>query len=299
MNNILYKQIDSNKRKTVVIVLVFFLFILAIGALFGYTFYGSVLSGVIVSGVIALVYILIMTMNSSKIVMKMNHAKEVRTRDENTEVWDAVENMAMVANIPMPKVYIVEDMSPNAFATGNSPKKGAVAVTRGLVNELDKYELEGVIAHEVAHIRNYDIRLSTIAIALVAVVGILGDIAMRSMFFGRSRRSNNNGGGQIILIVVSLLLVIIAPIVATIIQLALSRNREYLADASAVNLTRNPDALVGALEKISGTTKSVEEASQTTASIYFINPFRKKKKRSKLFATHPPMEKRIERIKQM
>ncbi|WP_226038272.1 zinc metalloprotease HtpX [Aquibacillus saliphilus] len=295
----LYKQIDSNKRKTVVIVLVFFLFILAIGALFGYTFYGSVLSGVIVSGVIALVYILIMTMNSSKIVMKMNHAKEVRTRDENTEVWDAVENMAMVANIPMPKVYIVEDMSPNAFATGNSPKKGAVAVTRGLVNELDKYELEGVIAHEVAHIRNYDIRLSTIAIALVAVVGILGDIAMRSMFFGRSRRSNNNGGGQIILIVVSLLLVIIAPIVATIIQLALSRNREYLADASAVNLTRNPDALVGALEKISGTTKSVEEASQTTASIYFINPFRKKKKRSKLFATHPPMEKRIERIKQM
>ncbi|HAA8711764.1 TPA_asm: zinc metalloprotease HtpX, partial [Listeria monocytogenes] len=163
----LFEQIAANKRKTIFIILGFFIFVLMVGAAIGIIVWNNYLNGLILAAVIGAFYILIMVMSSSSVVMAMNHAKEVTSKDQAPVLWDTVESMAMVAGIPMPKVYIVEDASPNAFATGISPEKGAVAVTRGLLNKLERYELEGVIAHEISHIRNYDIRLSTIAIALV------------------------------------------------------------------------------------------------------------------------------------
>lgn len=303
----LFEQIAANKRKTIFIVIGFFIFVLMVGAAIGIIVWNNYLNGLILAAVIGVFYILIMIMSSSSVVMAMNRAKEIKSKDQAPILWDTVESMALVAGIPMPKVYIIEDESPNAFATGISPEKGAVAVTRGLLNKLERYELEGVIAHEVSHIRNYDIRLSTISIALVAVVAILSDLAMRLIFWGsitgsrNSRKSdNNNGGGaQIIIYVVALIFVILAPIIATAIQFALSRNREFLADASAVELTRNPDGLIEALKKISGDSKKMEEVSASSESIYFASPLKSKKDKPGLFDSHPPISARIERLTNM
>lgn len=304
----LFKQIASNKRKTVLIVICFFLVVLLVGAAIGILVWNSYLNGILIAAVVGIIYILIMIGNSSSVVMAMNHARKINNREEEPVLWDTIENMAMVANIPMPQVYIVEDPSPNAFATGISPKKGAVAVTCGLLQTLDRYELEGVIAHEVSHIRNYDIRLSTIAIALVAVVAILSDLAMRMLFWGglsgnnRDNRKNNSGGGgaQIIIYIIALVFVILAPFIATAIQFALSRNREYLADASAVELTRNPQGLINALQKISGNKVKMENVSSASETIYFASPLKKKKKeKAGLFDSHPPISMRIERLEAM
>ncbi|MBC1435579.1 zinc metalloprotease HtpX [Listeria rocourtiae] len=307
----LFEQIAANKRKTVFIVLGFFIFVMLVGCAIGILVYNNYLNGLIMAAVIGAIYITIMIFSSSKVVMTMNRAKEVTSKDQEPVLWDTVESMAMVAGIPMPKVYIVEDPSPNAFATGISPEKGAVAVTRGLLNKLERYELEGVIAHEVAHIRNYDIRLSTIAIALVAVVAILSDLAMRMLFWGsitggnNNRKSNdNNGGGgaQAIIYIVALVFVILAPIIATAIQFALSRNREYLADATAIELTRNPTGLADALRKISGDTTKMKQPSAASESIYFTTPSKgekKTKEKAGWFDSHPPISSRIERLEHM
>ncbi|EMX5210305.1 zinc metalloprotease HtpX [Listeria monocytogenes] len=303
----LFEQIAANKRKTIFIILGFFIFVLMVGAAIGIIVWNNYLNGLILAAVIGAFYILIMVMSSSSVVMAMNHAKEVTSKDQAPVLWDTVESMAMVAGIPMPKVYIVEDASPNAFATGISPEKGAVAVTRGLLNKLERYELEGVIAHEISHIRNYDIQLSTIAIALVAVIAILSDLAMRMIFWGsltggrnnRKSDNNNSGGAQAIIYIVALIFVILAPIIATAIQFALSRNREYLADASAVELTRNPDGLIQALQKISGDSKKMEEVSASSESIYFASPLKSKKNKPGLFDSHPPISSRIERLENM
>ncbi|WP_163652342.1 zinc metalloprotease HtpX [Listeria sp. PSOL-1] len=303
----LFEQIASNKRKTVFIVFGFFLFVLLVGAAIGIVVWNNYLNGLLIAAVVGIIYIAIMLFNSSSIVMQMNHAKEIRSREEEPVLFDTVSDMAMVAGIKMPRVYIVEDASLNAFATGSSPEKSAVAVTRGLLNALERYELEGVIGHEVSHIRNYDIRLSTIAIALVAVIAILSDIAMRFLFWGsltggrNSRKNDNNGGGaaQVIIYLVALVFVILAPIIATAIQFALSRNREYLADASAVELTRNPEGLISALEKISGNSKKMEQVSAASESIYFASPLKSKKEKPGLFDSHPPISTRIERLKSM
>lgn len=304
----LFKQIASNKRKTVLIVFCFFLIVLLVGAAIGVLVWNNYLNGILIAAVIGIVYILFMIGSSSSVVMAMNHARRINSREEEPVLWDIVENMAMVANIPMPQVYIVDEASPNAFATGISPKKGAVAVTRGLLQRLECYELEGVIAHEISHIRNYDIRLSTIAIALVSVIAILSDLAMRMLFWGgltgnnRNNRKDNNGGGavQIVIYVVALVFVILAPLIATAIQFALSRNREYLADASAVELTRNPQGLIDALQKISGNTQKMENVSAASESIYFSSPLKKKnKEKAGLFDSHPPISMRIERLESM
>lgn len=194
----------------------------------------------------------------------------------------------------MPRIYIIDDPSPNAFATGISPKSGAVAVTTGLMNRLNREEIEGVLAHEVAHIRNYDIRLSTIAVALVSAIAILSDIGMRFFIFSGGRNNNNK---HPLIMIIALLLVLLAPIIAVVMQLAISRNREYLADASAVELTRNPEALATALERITDTHTPVEEASSSTASLYFADPL--KKKAASLFSTHPPADERVRRLRQM
>ncbi|MBC1476264.1 zinc metalloprotease HtpX [Listeria welshimeri] len=303
----LFEQIAANKRKTVFIVIGFFIFVLMVGAAIGIIVWNNYLNGLILAAVIGAFYILIMVMTSSSVVMAMNRAKRITSKEQAPVLWDTVESMAMVASIPMPKVYIMNDLSLNAFAAGISPEKGAVAVTQGLLDNLERYELEGVIAHEVSHIRNYDIRLSTISIALVAVIAILSDLAMRMIFWGsvtgsrnnRKNDNNNGGGAQLIIYIVALVFVVLAPIIATAIQFALSRNREYLADASAIELTRNPDGLIQALQKVSGDTKKMKEVSASSESIYFSSPLKSKKDKPGIFDSHPPISSRIERLENM
>ncbi|MDT8862057.1 zinc metalloprotease HtpX [Alkalihalobacillus sp. MEB130] len=290
----LYKQIERNKRNTVFIVVGFILFVLAVGASFTYLTTGDYYSGMVLAAVIGGVYTVIMLVSSTNVVMRMNHAREIKSKDDDPFLWHTVENLAMAARIPMPKLYVIQDSSPNAFATGTSPKKGAVAVTTGLLQQLNREEIEGVLAHEVAHIRNFDIRLATIAVALVSAVAILSDLGTRMMFF--SRRNRNQKQHPAVL-VIALLLLILAPIVATLIRLAISRNREFLADASAAELTRNPYALASALRKITGVHTPVEEASSTSAPLYFADPL--KKKAASLFSTHPQPEERIRRLSNM
>ncbi len=267
-----YTQISRNKRNTVLLVGLFIIIVLAIGAAITYVRTGNYISGIIIAAVIAGIYTIIMIASSTNVVMRMNHAKEVTSSKDQAFLWHTVEGLSIAARIPMPKIFIIEDSSPNAFATGISPKSGAVAVTTGLMNRLSREEIEGVLAHEIAHVRNYDIRLSTIAVALVSAIAILSDLGMRFFIFSGGRNNNNK---HPLVMVIAIVLILLAPVVAVVMQLAISRNREYLADASAVELTRNPDALARALENITNVERPVEEASSSTASLYFADPLKK------------------------
>jgi len=289
-----YTQIARNKRNTVFLVCLFIIIVLGIGSAVTYVRAGDYISGAIFAGAIATVYTIFMITTSTNVVMRMNHAREITSSTDQAFLWHTVEGLSIAARIPMPRIYIIDDPSPNAFATGISPKSGAVAVTTGLMNRLNREEIEGVLAHEVAHIRNYDIRLSTIAVALVSAIAILSDIGMRFFIFSGGRNNNNK---HPLIMIIALLLVLLAPIIAIVMQLAISRNREYLADASAVELTRNPEALATALERITDTHTPVEEASSSTASLYFADPL--KKKAASLFSTHPPADERVRRLRQM
>ena len=234
---------------------------------------------------------------SDKIVIATTGAKEIK-KDDNPELFRTVENLTIGAGLPMPKVYIMHDSSPNAFATGRDPKHAAIAVTTGLVEKLSKSELEGVIAHELSHVKNFDTRLMAITAILVGFVAILADIFMRSMWFGgRDRRSSGS-----IFVVLGIVFAILSPIVATLIQLAVSRKREFLADASGVLLTRYPDALASALEKIAGDPRPLAKATNATAHLFIANPFKNKEAGAwfaSLFNTHPPIEERIKILRSM
>lgn len=293
---LLYEQIRKNKVKTVFIVAGFVLFVLLVGAAISYINYGDALPGLIFTPVFSLFYVGIVIMSSTGIVMRMNHAKEITSVEQHRFLWHTVENMAMVARVPMPRVFIINDPSPNAFATGLKPEKAAVAVTTGLLDRLSREEVEGVVAHEVAHIKNYDVRLSTVTLALVSVIAIMSDIGSRMLFFRSvgGRRDNNQNP---IFLIVGLVLLVLAPIIATLINLAISRNREFLADASGAELTRNPEALASALEKIANVETPVKEASSASAPLYFSDPL--KKKISGLLSTHPNPVERINRLRQM
>lgn len=243
---------------------------------------------------VAIIFSLLMNVASywwsDKIVLMMSHAKEAR-HDEYTELYHLVENLSITAGLPMPKVYIMNDQAPNAFATGRNKDHAVVAVTTGLLQILNKNELEGVIAHELSHIGNRDILLSTVIVVLVGFVSILANIFMRGGM-GRGRDNDSKGGN--ILAVVGIVLVILSPIFAKLIQLAISRKREFLADASAVLLTRYPEGLAGALQKISSTNIPMRNPNNATAHLFISNPFGNAgKKVSNLFSTHPPVEERI------
>lgn len=245
---------------------------------------------------------------SHTIVLRMAGAKEVAKKEDYPELYRIVENLAITAGLPMPKVYIIEEAAPNAFATGRDPKHGVIAVTRGLLNKLDRSELEGVIAHEFAHIGNRDILISTVAVILVGFVSILSDMLIRSFFWGGNSR---NGGGHPIILVAVIAAAILAPLSAILIQLAISRKREFLADATAALLTRYPDGLARALEKISADPTPMRHARSATAHLYIENPFKADvaagRARSlhgrrgfgfaKLFLTHPPVEERIKALR--
>ncbi|WGN88693.1 zinc metalloprotease HtpX [Ligilactobacillus faecis] len=297
----LYQQIASNKRKTVVVVFGFLMLVALIGAAIGYAFAGSATMGVIFALVLGFVYMFVMLGQSTDVVMNMNNAREITDPSQAPELWHIVEDMALVGKVPMPRVFIIDDPSPNAFATGSDPQHSAVAATTGLLARLNREEIEGVMAHEVSHIRNYDIRLQTTALALAAVVSMLANFGMNSMFWGGARRRNDreegNGILDIIMLVLALLAVILGPIAASMAQMALSRNREYLADASAVELTRNPLGLINALEKIS-TSAPMQAADPSSASMYIADPF-KGKTWAHLFDTHPPIKERIKRLEKM
>lgn len=298
----LYEQIAQNKRRTVYVMVGFVLLLLVIGSAIGYVFWDSLVAGAVMALVFAAIYCGIMISNSTNVVMQMNHGHEITSAEQAPELWHVVEDMALVAKVPMPRVFIIDDPSPNAFATGNNPEHAAVAATSGILERLNREELEGVMAHEMTHVRNYDIRLQTIALALAAAISMMVNFVTHYFWWGGGRRrdNDNEGGGwlQIVMLVISILAVILGPLAATIAQLALSRNREYLADAGAVELTRNPHGLISALEKIS-VADPMKAPDASSAALYIADPFKKKRSFAHLFDTHPPMADRIDRLEHM
>lgn len=294
----LYTQADKNTRLTWVYISGFLVFVIAVG----YIFAGAMESSVILY--VAVAFSIVMSFASywwsDKIVLAMSGAKLV-THENNRELYHIVENLCITAGLPVPKIYIIEDSAPNAFATGRNPEHGVICFTTGIINKLEKIELEGVIAHELSHIGNRDILLSTVVVILVGFVTLLADWFRHWAFWGgRSRDNNNSEGGQLrlVLIIVAIILSILAPIAAMLMQLAISRKREFLADASGALLTRYPDGLARALEKISADKEPLEAANRATAHLYIVNPF-KGKKMTSLFMTHPPIEDRIKALRAM
>lgn len=297
---LLHAQVASNKRKTLILISIFLVVFAVVGAAVGVIMADSIELGLIIAVAIGIPYVLLITASATRVVMAMNGATEVKSEDDNPFLWNTVEALAIGARLPMPKVYIIDDPSPNAFASGMSPQNAAVAVTTGLLERLDRQEVEAVVAHEIAHIRNYDVRLATTAVALVAVIALLSDLGRRMLWYGGGRRRSSKQdqrGGNPIIYLVALVFVILGPMIAVLIQLAISRNREYLADASGAELCRNPNALASALRKIAAIPEPMEAAAESCASLYFTNPF--KKKNRNLFSTHPPTEERIRRLELM
>lgn len=296
----LYQQIARNKRMTVVVMVVFSVLVALVGAAVGYLFAGSATGGVIIALVIALIYISVMVGQSTDVVMRMNNAHEIHSATEAPELWHVVEDMAMVAQVPMPRVFIIDDPSPNAFATGNNPEHAAVAATTGLLQIMNREELEGVMGHEMSHVRNYDIRLQTIALALASAIGALTGFVSHIWWFGGSNRDDDRDGAGVIAIIGSVLMIILAPLAASIAQMALSRNREYLADAGSVELTRNPHGLISALTKLK-TAVPMKDPDPNSSALYISDPEQNGKQRwfSHLFDTHPPLDDRIQRLEHM
>ncbi|MBZ2406572.1 zinc metalloprotease HtpX [Liquorilactobacillus hordei] len=293
----LFQQIAQNKRRTIYVMIAFFLLVILIGAAIGYVFFNSSLAGILMAAVIGIFYMFSMLSRSTDIVMGMNNAVEVKQESDFPELWHIIEDMALVGKVPMPRVFTIDDESPNAFATGRDPEHSAVAVTQGLLTRLNREELEGVIAHEVSHIRNYDIRLQTTALALVSVISILVNIGYNSFWWGGGRKRDNDSNGGWLILVLSIVVLIVGPLAASLAQMALSRNREFLADASGVELTRNPQGLISALEKISNS-EPLKSADPSSSSLYISNPF-KDSSWTHLFDTHPSTEERIKRLKKM
>lgn len=297
----MFDSINSNKRKTALIVAMVTVFLgLIVYYVAHATGYGSY--AVPMAVIIACSSSLISYYNCDKMVLSISGA---RPADPQTDrlVQNSIEGLCIAAGLPMPKVYIIQDPVANAFATGRDPKHAAVAVTTGLLEKMDAYELEGVLAHELAHIGNRDILLSTVVTIMVGIAAIISDLWVRSMWWGGNRRrdNDNNNGANAILMVIGLIFLILAPIAGQLMKLALSRNREYLADATAVKFTRNPDGLISALRKLGGETQSVSRATNATANLYISNPMKAAngKNVSNLFSTHPPIEERIKALENL
>ncbi len=298
----MYKEIASNKRKSWLLLILFFLLVLGMGFWVSQAADGGygILS---LSGVIAILYGVIGYFAGDKIVLALSGAKEV-TRENAKELYNIVENLCITAGLEVPKIYLIADDSPNAFATGRDPKHASLAFTTGLVAKLNRTELEGVTSHELSHIKNYDTRLAFLVIILVGFVQILADMFLRFNFFfgGRSRRRSGGAEGQLgmIILVVSLIFIILSPIIAKLIQLTISRRREFLADASGALLTRYPEGLASALEKISSDPTPLRRVSNVTENIYISTP-RKEKAGvlMRLFSTHPPIAERVAKLREM
>ena len=283
----MYKQIAANKRNTIVIMIIFVMIITAISVAFAYYFnnWWIILYVLIASSV----YALIQYYAAASLATAMTGAKEIEKKD-NPRLWKIVENLSLTAGLPMPRVYIIEDSAPNAFATGRDPDHAVVAATTGLLDIMNDKELTAVMGHELSHVKNYDIRVSMITFGLVCLVGYVSDLGIRMMFF-HDDDDDRSPIGLIFLVITSIL----APLAASVAQMAISREREYLADASSVNITRYPEGMISALKKLDEHTRPMKHQNAATEALYINNPLRKGFW-SNLFSTHPPIEKRIERL---
>jgi heat shock protein HtpX len=301
-----YAQQATNRRESVLLVAVVLAILAALGFAIGYGTSGAVESGFAITAV-AILFGLLLSAGSffagDQLVLASSGAKEVDAQSA-PQLMNVVQEMAIAANVPMPKVYVIEDTAPNAFATGRDPQHASVAITTGLLQKLDREELQGVLGHELSHVRNYDIRFSLLVAVLVGSIALLADMFLRFTWFGGGRRSRDDdrGGGGLaaIIFVVAIVLAVVAPIIARFVQLAVSRQREYLADASSVELTRNPHGLEQALAKIAADQEVLEVANRATAHLYFTNPIKKFEARSSsMFSTHPAIVDRINRLRQL
>ena len=294
----MYSEISSNKWKSVLLFLAFFIFIgifIWIINLFFFQGYFFIIGAAIV----AIIFALISYYSGDKIVLAMSHAKEANKKD-HAHLINTVEGLSIAAGIPQPKVYIIPGAQINAMAMGTSPKKASVAVTEGALQKLNRQELEGVIAHELSHIKNYDIRVMVLASVLVGIIVFTSEIMLRSFLFGGISNGNREGGrSNLIFIVIGIVLLLLAPAIAQIIKLAISRKREYLADASGALLTRYPKGLADALKKIKNDTSELNTASNANAHMYISSPFKKKQWFAGLFQTHPNVDDRIKKLEAM
>jgi heat shock protein HtpX len=299
---LVYDRIGENRRDTFLLLLAFVALLaamsIAVGIILGLPYpYAPVLI------LPFLLFALFSYYSSSGVALAISQAHRV-TKEEEPELFRTVENLCIGAGLPMPEVYVIEDGSPNAFATGRDPQHAAIAVTRGLLQKMDHLELEGVIAHELSHIGNYDIRLMTVVVVLVGLIALMADFMLRLTLFGAGRRGSNrdrNGGAAVLIIyAIALVAVILTPIAAQLIRFAISRQREYLADASGALLTRYPEGLARALEKISADPDPLEVANKATAHLYINDPLREHSSfLNSLFSTHPPIEERVRRLRAM
>jgi len=287
----MYRAIAKNKRNTVFIILLFIVIIGALGWLAGYVYQSWTIT--IVTLVIATIYAVIQYFAASRLAVSMAGGQEIQKAD-NPRLYRIVENLAITDGIPMPRVFIVSDPAPNAFATGRDPQHAIVAATTGLLDLMDDAELEGVMAHEMGHVQNYDTRVSMIVFGLVVAVGFIADMFVRLAFFGGGRNRNNNGGNPIVLIF-GIVAMIVAPLVAAVVQAAISRQREYLADATSAMTTRNPDELASALAKLGQYGRPMQRQNSTMSHLWISDP-NKPGMMSRLFSTHPPIEDRIARL---
>ncbi|MDB5176299.1 MAG: hypothetical protein JWM81_1157 [Candidatus Saccharibacteria bacterium] len=290
----MYSEIAANKRKTVFIMLFFVAVITGLAFLFSLYFGGN--RSIFIGGLIgSIIYAIITYYSGSRLSLAVNGAKQIQKAD-NPRIYRIVENLAITDGLPMPKVYIMNDPAPNAFATGRNPNNSSVCVTSGLLDIMTDTELEGVLAHEMGHVKNYDIRVSMVAFALTTVISLIADIILHFSFFGGN--NDDEGNNNPLFFVLALVAAILAPLVATLIQLAISRQREYLADATGALTTRYPEGLASALEKIGQTGSTLKRQNTSTAHLFFANPLNGKGL-ANLFSTHPPIAERVARLRGM
>ncbi len=300
----MYEQISANKRKTVFLIFLFVLLLFAVGAAFNFFLQGGWI-GLILVAVIVIVSSWISYFNSDKVALRMSHAVPADPV-QYARYHNIVEGLCIASGLPKPRLFIVDDPAPNAFSTGRNPKHAAVAVTTGLLEKMNRVELEGVLAHELSHIRNYDVLVMTLAVTMVGIIALVSDFFLRIMFWtggGRDRDSNNNPLG-IVFAIVGFVLLIFAPIIAALMQFAVSRRREYLADVSGVQMTRYPPGLISALKKLEDDTTSVHTSSKATAHLWIEEPLDKESNKghtkwNHLFDTHPPIDDRIRALEAM
>jgi len=296
----LYTHKSSNIRKTWLLMLIFLVFVIGIGYIFSYSLDSPIILYIAV--IVSIVMSFSSYWYSDKIVAKLAGAREVKFED-NKELYRILENLCITAGLPMPRIYLINEVQPNAFATGRNEKHAVVAVTTGLLEKLDRSEIEGVLAHELSHIGNKDMLLMTVTVVLAGTIALMSDFFIRIRWFGGGKK-RGSGGGQVqaIIMIIALATAILAPIAASLIRMTISRKREFLADATGALITRYPEGLASALEKISSDPSPMKSAKNATAHLYIANPFREKQKKNwltKMFMTHPPIEERIARLRGM
>lgn len=291
-----YSEIRKNKVKTGIMIFIFLLFLGLIGYVFG-AYFGIGYFGIPIAVTLAVLIALVQYYRGDKLVLKISKARPV-TKAEYPHLFHTVEGLAIAAGVPTPKMYVIDDTAPNAFATGRDPEHSSVAVTTGLLQKMNRQELEGVIAHEMSHIKNYDIRIATLVVVMVGVIVLMSDFILRSFLWGGGRRRHSKEGG--IIIAIGLVLAVLAPLIAVLIKLSISRKREYLADVSGAMLTRYPEGLASALEKLDKDNEPLEVANKATENLYIVNPLKNLRGRlNGLFSTHPPIEERVKRLRAM